>query len=660
MTAGAKKVRRRRRLVWAAATVFFVILLFLAGGTGYYAWASQNKTLAGLKLGSREIGGRSSEDINQLLLMYQLQIDADGFVFQYQDKKIAISSLIVSTTDPDISQILFALDIEKTVSEIWQYGHRERWWQNLTDYFRALTGSLSIQPHYYLNRNLSLSVLRENFSIFDKPAQNPIITARADKTVSVAPERAGEVLEYEKAIAELTELIEQLDNRTIQLAKTFDQPTIKTAETTEARQELTGWLKSLPWKLAYENKDWTIDNKTVANWFRFVRGQENRVTIDLDREGVAKFLDEVPGPEVTVPAKEGKFKLEDGRVVEFQVGQSGLAIDVEATLENMRRDFLEKNITESQLAVAVTEPQTKGGKTEGLGIKELVAEGRTNFRGSSYSRIHNITVGADTLNGLLIKPGEEFSLVSALGKVDASTGYKSEMVIKGTKTVPEYGGGLCQIGTTTFRVSLNAGVPILERQNHSYRVSYYEPPIGMDATIYGPKPDFRFVNDYASHLLLQTRIEGTEVIFEFYGTKDGRKVELSEPRAYNYVKPPPTKIVETEDLAPGEKKCTERARTGVDAEFTYRVTYPSSEVKEIVYKSHYKAWPEVCLVGKQPETEPANSETPPSDGDEPSPSTNANANSNSADANSNVNANSNANSNLNSANNTNVNQNNTP
>ena len=62
---------------------------------------------------------------------------------------------------------------------------------------------------------------------------------------------------------------------------------------------------------------------------------------------------------------------------------------------------------------------------------------------------------------------------------------------------PEFGGGLCQIGTTMFRVTMNAGLPILERQNHSYRVRYYEPPVGMDVTIYEPKPDFRFRNDYS-------------------------------------------------------------------------------------------------------------------------------------------------------------------
>ena len=55
--------------------------------------------------------------------------------------------------------------------------------------------------------------------------------------------------------------------------------------------------------------------------------------------------------------------------------------------------------------------------------------------------------------------------------------------------------------------------------------------------------------------------------------------------------------METEDLPVGEKRCTERAHNGADAEFTYTVTYPSGEVKQEVFKSHYIPWQEVCLVG---------------------------------------------------------------
>ena len=187
-------------------------------------------------------------------------------------------------------------------------------------------------------------------------------------------------------------------------------------------------------------------------------------------------------------------------------------------------------------------------------------------------------------------------------------------MIKGDKTIPEYGGGLCQVATTLFRASLASGLPITARQNHSYRVSYYE-PAGTDASIYDPWPDVRFINDTGNDILIQAKVEKDDVYFDFWGVKDGRKVKISEPVIYNIVAPPPTKIVESEELAPGEKKCTERAHAGASAYFDYTVTYPEldQETGENIEKyrrfnSYYVPWQEVCLVGKEKEMEPNSEE----------------------------------------------------
>ncbi len=134
------------------------------------------------------------------------------------------------------------------------------------------------------------------------------------------------------------------------------------------------------------------------------------------------------------------------------------------------------------------------------------------------------------------------------------------------------------------------------RRNHSYRVSYYE-PAGTDATIYNPSPDLRFINDTGNYILIQSRVEGDNLYFDFWGAEDGRVVEKTEPAIYNTVKPGPTKYIETLDLLPGVKKCTERAHNGADAYFDYKVTYAGGEIKEKRFASHYIPWREVCLVG---------------------------------------------------------------
>jgi vancomycin resistance protein YoaR len=244
-----------------------------------------------------------------------------------------------------------------------------------------------------------------------------------------------------------------------------------------------------------------------------------------------------------------------------------------------------------------------------LGIRERLGVGTSNFKGSPKNRRHNIATGAAKLNGIIIPQGEEFSLVKALGEIDETTGYLPELVIKGDRTIPEFGGGLCQIGTTVFRAALAAGFPILERQSHSYRVRYYE-PAGTDATIYPPKPDFRFKNDTPAAVVLFTRIEGDDLFFEFWGTSDGRKAARTDPKIFNITKPPAMKTIETEDLPPGKKKCTEVAHDGADTVFTYTVTMADGSKREQVFRSHYKPWQAVCLIGVEKKKEEPQTGTP--------------------------------------------------
>jgi len=129
----------------------------------------------------------------------------------------------------------------------------------------------------------------------------------------------------------------------------------------------------------------------------------------------------------------------------------------------------------------------------------------------------------------LIKPGEEFSFVKILGEVDSDHGYLPELVIKKDKTEPEFGGGICQVSTTAFRAALNSGLKITARRNHAYPVQYYNPQ-GMDATVYIPRPDLRFINNTPAYILIQTKIEDTELIFKFFGTDDGREVKITGPK----------------------------------------------------------------------------------------------------------------------------------
>ncbi len=235
---------------------------------------------------------------------------------------------------------------------------------------------------------------------------------------------------------------------------------------------------------------------------------------------------------VNAQASDPTMKIVNGRVTEFTPPQTGKALDrYDSTMKII--EALSNGQTTVNLTVVTTQPRTELDSTNKLGITELIGRGESKFNGSPNNRRHNIRVGVEKMKGVIVKPGEEFSFNKYLGPVEASTGFKPELVIKATGTVPEFGGGLCQVSSTTFRAAMHAGLPITQRRNHSYAVQYYAPQ-GTDATIYPGVIDLKFTNDTGNSILIWPYFkEENYLVFDFYGTYDGRKVELGTPYAYD-------------------------------------------------------------------------------------------------------------------------------
>ena len=252
--------------------------------------------------------------------------------------------------------------------------------------------------------------------------------------------------------------------------------------------------------------------------------------IILNKEKIKNYLTSL-SEKINSNPENGKIEInEKGEIFLKENGKDGYTLDVEKSydeilkiLKNQGNDYYIPLITNK------TKPEISEENIKSLGIKEKIGTGESNFRGSTTNRIHNVKVATAKFHGVLIKPGEEFSFVKNLGDVDEENGYKKELVIKKNITVPEFGGGVCQVSTTMFRAALNSGLKITERHNHAYPVSYYNPP-GSDATVYIPSPDLKFINDTEGYILIQSKIEGTKLFFDFYGQSDGRKVEIDGPK----------------------------------------------------------------------------------------------------------------------------------
>ncbi len=250
------------------------------------------------------------------------------------------------------------------------------------------------------------------------------------------------------------------------------------------------------------------------------------------------------------------------------VGLPGQHIDIDAAV-HIISDAIDANVGDVMLPVIVTPPTVTVLDTTlaSQGIKEFVTLGESDMSNSPNNRRHNIATGLSKFNGHLIPQGTVFSFDETLGPVDGSTGYLKELVIKGDKTIPDYGGGLCQVSTTAYRGVWEYGFPIVQRINHSYSVSHYFPQ-GTDATVYPPNVDMKFRNDSPGALLMQTYQENDLAYFIYYGTRDTRTAIVMGPYISDRKSPPPPKTEYTTDdpeLAPGEKRKVGEATPGLRA-----------------------------------------------------------------------------------------------
>jgi vancomycin resistance protein YoaR len=365
----------------------------------------------------------------------------------------------------------------------------------------------------------------------------------------------------------------------------------------------------------------TLPVGELVKWIRVQSvesGQGRAETqVILDENAVRAWL----APYATLLQREpvnARFYFDDGtrELVLVEPHVSGRELDVEATVER----FLEQVHTPDRsmpfilkeiLPVAHSEATTSE-----LGITELVSESTTWFYGSSLERMHNIARAARNFYGIVIAPGEEFSFNQYLGEVSAEQGYETGLIIFGGRTIEGVGGGVCQVSTTAFQAAFWAGFPITERWEHGYRVGYYddgEGP-GMDATVYSPLVDFRFINDTPHHLLIENYYSesNSSLTFKFYSTSLGRLVEKSEPAIANVVPAKPDIWEVNDELEPGEIEQVDWAVEGADVSVERNVFNAGGDlIRQDIFVSNYIPWQNIYQYGPGTDGIPGVSEPAP-------------------------------------------------
>ncbi|MDO8669660.1 MAG: VanW family protein [Candidatus Buchananbacteria bacterium] len=597
------KVKKRWLIITIIVAVFVMALIFATAVLAFEV-KYQNKFFPGSRIGDISLEGLTQPEALEVISQITEQLERQEIKILYKNNgrsQLTITPSINALDDPDLSRELLRFDNHKTIAEAFSFGRSKSWWLNIINQARMLSYDKYFPASLSLDDSMMKLLIKQGLSEIETVAQNAAVKITwqgDDYLVEFVPEQEGITVDYDEAINKIKNNLKQLKNNQIEITKQATAPVTRLSEVTDKEYLVRQVLATTTPELTYQDKKWTISKTDLSLVMEFQKDENSNIIVGLNQEKFVSWLEQNVSPQINTEPKNATIEISDGKVTKFEAHRDGLNINLEETYQKINH-YLGQGNLKVEIVVRATSPKIVTGDINSMGIKEIIGTGHSNFAGSPNNRRHNIKTGADKLHGILIKPDEEFSLIQALGEIDGAHGYKQELVIKGNKTIPEYGGGLCQIGTTTFRAALESGLPITARRSHSYNVTYYlENGLpGTDATIYDPSPDLRFINDTGNYILIQTRIEGNDLYFDFWGAEDGRIAERTVPKVWNWVSPLPTKYIESLDIPVGSKRCTESAHKGVDASFDYTITYADGKIDKTTFSSHYKPWQAVCLIG---------------------------------------------------------------
>ncbi|MPV48785.1 vanomycin resistance protein VanB [Pseudactinotalea sp. HY160] len=170
---------------------------------------------------------------------------------------------------------------------------------------------------------------------------------------------------------------------------------------------------------------------------------------------------------------------------------------------------------EATLDLATTEPEFTTEDAEKLKVTERVSYFSTPMPYNPV-RTQNLLTGTKKVTNTLVKPGETFSLIDALGPIDAAHGYTSSGVVVSGFATEAMGGGLSQLSTTTFNAAYEAGMEDVSHKPHSRYFSRY--PEGREATMFAPSLDMKWRNNTPYGVLVQAWVADSKTQVAFWST----------------------------------------------------------------------------------------------------------------------------------------------
>ena len=562
---------------------------------GVYSYMYDGRIYPGVRVGSVDLSGLTTQQASSLLTQ-RLDYPTRG--------KIAFQEGTTLWTVRPADLGLF-LDAQTTALAAYNLGRAGGLVERLGDRWNAWSAGVDLAPLFVFDQRVAEDFLQGLAKKIDRPIIEATLGVNGVEVV-VNSGQVGRTLDVSRALASLNTQLQSMTDGLVPLVVNETPPVILDAT---AQAELARKILSAPLTIQIPNPQegdpgpWSFEQAALAQMLTIQRAKTDKgevYQVGLSIEALRNFLVNI-APGLSRAPQNARFIFnDDTRKLELiQSDVIGRGLDVDASLQKINEQLLAGQHTVDLVMQTTNPPVTNDATAESLGISELTSSYTSYYYGSDAARIQNIKTAASRFHGLLVAPGESFSMADVLGDVSLDTGYAEALIIYGDRTIKGVGGGVCQVSTTLFRTVFFGGYQVDVRWSHAYRVKYYEQTssgghnqdlAGLDATVFAPQVDFRFTNDSPYWLLMETYPGTSSLTWKFYSTSDGRTVEWDTSGLQNVVKPPDPLYEENPDLSKDEIKQVDWAVEGADVSINRQVLRDGSVIHEDVFNTHYLPW----------------------------------------------------------------------
>ncbi|MDR3576464.1 MAG: VanW family protein [Anaerolineaceae bacterium] len=577
--------------------LFFVALLFAVVS---FEISFAGRIYPGVSIAGVDVGGMSPSQA-QASISQKFTFPQQGHIlFHYQNQSWLATP----------AQLGLLLNPESTAAFAYQIGRTGSPFQRAADQLGSWYAGRQVSGAFIYDQRMAYQYLSTIAAKIDQQTIEANVGVNGINVV-VRSGQVGRMLDIPATLSLLTSQIADQKDGVVALAVKETPPVVVdvSEQADLARTILSQPLTiSLPAGQPDKLGPWIIDQPTLANLLTFNKVQDApgaqaaHYQINLKSDALRTYLTNLAATVQTSP-QNAQFTFNDQtrQLDLLQPSVTGRTLDVEKTLKSIEDKVIQGNHN-IPLELDLTQPRVNDKATAAqLGISEMIQSYTSYFYGSPPERVQNIKAAASRFHGVLVAPGETFSMGQTLGDISLDNGYAEALIIVGGKTIAGVGGGVCQVSTTLFRTAFFAGFPVVDRTPHAYRVKYYEQTpddrnnpglAGLDATVFEPLVDFQFTNNTSHWLLMDTFLDAAHynLTWKFYSTSDGRTVNYTTTGPVNIVPAPPPVYTENDALANGQIKQTDWAADGADVTVNRTVSRNGSVLFQDQFLTHYEPW----------------------------------------------------------------------